>query len=114
MKQNLYPMPDKNDEAPQFTVLKISNLLKNISFSVGGNPSPRLLWYLDERRLEGRAEPEEEGRAISRLRLPVSREDHGRRLRCEARHEALSNPMSAEAALSIQCKLILHLLSFMV
>ena len=57
-----------------------------------------------ERRVDGRAEKEQDGRTVSRLRLPVSREDHGRVLKCEARHEALTVPMGAEAALSIQCE----------
>ena len=73
---------------------------------MGGNPAPRLLWSLGERRVEGRADKEQKGRTVSRLRLPVSREDHGRVLKCEARHEALTVPMSAEAALSIQCELL--------
>lgn len=70
--------------------------------AVGGNPAPRLLWYLGERRLEGRVEQEQDGRTLSRLRLPVSREDDGRVLKCEARHDALVGQLSTEAALTIQ------------
>jgi hypothetical protein len=71
---------------------------------VGGNPAPRLLWLLGERRLEGKLEQEQEGRTLSRLRLPVSREDDGRILKCEARHEALTESLRAEAPLTIQCE----------
>jgi hypothetical protein len=73
-------------------------------FLVGGNPAPRLLWLLGERRLEGKLEQEQEGRTLSRLRLPVSREDDGRILKCEARHEALIESLRAEAPLTIQCE----------
>jgi hypothetical protein len=73
-------------------------------FSVGGNPAPRLVWLLGERRLEGKLEQEQEGRTLSRLRLPVSREDDGRILKCEARHEALTESLRAEAPLTIQCE----------
>ena len=72
---------------------------------MGGKPAPRLVWYLGERRLEGKMETEGEGRTLSRLRLPVSREDDGRVLRCEARHEALKESLRAEAPLTVQCKL---------
>jgi hypothetical protein len=73
-------------------------------FLVGGNPAPRLVWFLGERRLEGKLEQEQEGRTLSRLRLPVSREDDGRILKCEARHEALTESLRAEAPLTIQCE----------
>ncbi len=62
------------------------------------------MWLLGERRLEGKLEQEQEGRTLSRLRLPVSREDDGRILKCEARHEALTESLRAEAPLTIQCE----------
>lgn len=49
-------------------------------------------------------EQQSQARTASRLRLPVSREDDGRILKCEARHEALTDQLRAEAALSVQCK----------
>ena len=63
---------------------------------------------------EGRGEVLEEGAEkegeisllVSRVRIPVSREDHGAEVRCEVRHEALVNQetMKEEAVLDIHCK----------
>ncbi len=85
-------------------ITKVPFYLFYFTFLVGGNPAPRLVWLLGERRLEGKLEQEQEGRTLSRLLLPVSREDDGRILKCEARHEALTESLRAEAPLTIQCE----------
>jgi hypothetical protein len=46
--------------------------------------------------------------SLSRLVLPVSRDDNGATVRCEAEHPALPEPLNAlntEAKLTIHCKL---------
>ena len=56
---------------------------------------------------EGKGEGEE-SLLVSRVRIPVNREDHGTEVRCEVRHEALVNrePMKQEAMLDIHCEYI--------
>ena len=72
----------------------------------GGNPAPRLVWYLDDREVDGGLESEdtEAGTVTSILHIPVRREDGGKKLRCVVEHEALQTEMEAATILDIQCK----------
>ena len=72
----------------------------------GGNPAPRLVWYLDDMEVDGGLESEdrEAGTVASILHIPVSRKDSGKKLRCVVEHEALQTEMEASIVLNIQCK----------
>ena len=47
---------------------------------------------------------------VSRVRIPVTREDHGTEVRCEVRHEALPEDkiLMEAASLNIHCKFFLR------
>jgi hypothetical protein len=72
----------------------------------GGNPAPRLTWFVGGVEIAGTVAQEDRrvGRtwsSRSRLRLPVSRADLGGQVRCEADHDALDSPLLARVSLNI-------------
>ena len=76
-----------------------------------GNPPPGLRWWLGGERWEAgvtTAEDLEDGTTVSRVRIPVSQADHGKAVRCEVVHEALTRSLEAETSLDIQCESTLH------
>ena len=78
----------------------------------GGNPPPRLHWFVGSRRVEGSQEVENrEARSVtSRLSVTAAKEEAGDDVRCVVEHSALSEEMEAVARLEIQCELILFYL----
>ena len=73
---------------------------------VGGNPAPKLTWYVAGTEVASTLAQEDrkQGNAWtsrSRLRLPVSRADHAGQVRCEAEHDALNTPLIGLATLNI-------------
>jgi len=78
----------------------------------GGNPPATIHWLIGDRRVQGGHTQENSrstastnaGVSVSRLALPVSREDNGATLRCIAEHPTLDPPLSDRASLVIHCK----------
>ena len=75
--------------------------------STGGNPAPTLTWYLAGKPLTAQQAQENirsgEGtwKAVSKVSLPVSRDDHKSEIRCEAQHEALIENLVTYSQLDI-------------
>lgn len=69
----------------------------------GGNPPPGLQWYIGGRRWEGNTEEinQETGVTVSRVRLPVTRGDDKKEVRCEVVHEALTDILEEKTILEI-------------
>ena len=74
--------------------------------SAGGNPAPGLQWYLGGQRWEGSTEEvnQETGITVSMVKIPVTKMDHMKQIRCEVIHEALTHQLEAETSLNVQCK----------
>ena len=75
----------------------------------GGNPPPGLQWYLGGQRWEEGDRVIENvdqvtGITVSTVRLPVSRLDNDKEIRCEVIHEALTTILEVSTKLDIQCK----------
>ena len=75
----------------------------------GGNPPPGLQWYLGGQRWEGGDRVIENvdqvtGLTVSTVRLPVSRLDNDKEIRCEVIHEALTTILEVSTKLDIQCE----------
>ena len=75
----------------------------------GGNPPPGVQWYLRGQRWEEGDRVIEQldqtsGLTVSSVRLPVSRLDNGKEVRCEVIHEALTTIMEVSTTLDIQCE----------
>ena len=64
----------------------------------GGLPAPTLLWRVAGREVLGAEERE----GASLLRLPVTREDHGAEVECEARHPTLPAPWRERVQLLVR------------
>ena len=87
--------------------------------STGANPAPILKWYMitragqmeevpGARHSQENTRPSPEARtwtSISRLNLPVSKEDNGAKIKCLAEHEALTAPLDSITDLTIHCEL---------
>ena len=75
----------------------------------GGNPPPRIHWFVGSRRVEGSQEVESrEARTVtSRLSVTAAKEDAGESVRCVVEHSALTEEMEAVARLEIQCEFVL-------
>jgi len=78
----------------------------------GGNPPATIHWLIGDRRVQG-GHTQENSRSttnantwvsVSRLALPVNREDNGAVLRCIAEHPTLDPPLSDRASLDIHCE----------
>ena len=83
--------------------------------ATGANPPAKLKWYMgNEEIASGHSQenkrPTENARtwiSLSRLVLPVSRDDNGATVRCEADHPALleeASTLKTESKLTIHCK----------
>ena len=100
IKTNSQPVTDK-------ITGRAGNQLHMECESSGGNPAPTLTWYLAGQPLTAQQAQENirtgEGtwKAISRVSLPVSRQDHKAELRCEASHEALIENLVTYSQLDI-------------
>ena len=75
----------------------------------GGNPPPGLQWYLGGQRWEEGDRVIENvdqvtGLTVSTVRLPVSRLDNDKEIRCEVIHEALTTILEVSTKLDIQCE----------
>jgi len=70
----------------------------------GGNPPPKLRWYLDSTEIDGGLESEnqEEQTVTSIIHIPVRKEDQQKIIRCAVEHEALQTEMEAATELDIQ------------
>lgn len=70
----------------------------------GGNPPPKLHWYLDATEIEGGLESEnqEKQTVTSIIHIPVRKEDQQKIIRCVVEHEALQTEMEAATELDIQ------------
>lgn len=93
--------------------------------STGANPAPKLRWFMikadktleeipnghsqEDRRSSPKART---WTSISRLNLPVSKEDNHGKIRCIADHPALRTDLQAIASLTIHCKLCLKWAKF--
>ena len=85
--------------------------------STGANPPPKLKWFMikpdsaieeipsghsqDDRRSSTNART---WTSISRLNLPISKEDNKGTIRCTAEHPALKETIRSETSLIIHCK----------
>lgn len=71
---------------------------------VGGNPPPKLHWYVGETEVQGGLESEnqEESSVTSTLYIPVKKEDQQKVVRCVVEHEALQTEMEAATKLDVQ------------
>lgn len=81
----------------------------------GANPPPKIQWFSgDDKKIisghEQRNDNEGQFRSVSRLTLPVSREDNGAVVSCKADHPTLQTPLSDKTTLSIHCKCCFPLL----
>ena len=92
------------------TEVSINNYHPNTEdglYAGGGNPAPELVWYFNKELWRGKGEvlEEGEGEQVSRIRIPVTRDDHGGEVRCEVRHKALTDTdMKAVTKLDIHCE----------
>jgi len=70
----------------------------------GGNPPPKLHWYVGETEVEGGLESEnqEDQTVTSTIHIPVKKEDQQKIIRCVVEHEALQTEMEAATELDIQ------------
>ena len=75
--------------------------------SVGGNPAPTLYWYIGDKIMPSKQTQENlksdsgSWKSVSRLHLPVSREDNLAKVRCEASHDALDANLETSRTLDI-------------
>jgi len=75
----------------------------------GGNPPPKLKWYLGEREMaEAQSGQNAAGDFVSTIHLSMTRGEHGKSVRCEAKHPALTKMVDVKSFLDIQCKYIFY------
>jgi len=72
--------------------------------AAGGNPPPRIHWFVGSRRLEGGKELEDqEARSmVSRISLTARKADAGKNVKCVVEHSALKTEMESTSSLDIQ------------
>ena len=72
----------------------------------GGNPPPRLHWYVGSQRMEDAMEMEdtESRTVVSRLSFRPAKDHEGEHVKCIVEHSALTQDMETSATLDIQCK----------
>jgi hypothetical protein len=78
----------------------------------GGNPPASIKWFTADNEIESghtqenrRSAPEARTWvSVSRLTLPVNKEDNGAKVRCVATHPTLQQPLTTVAGLTIHCK----------
>ena len=72
----------------------------------GGNPLPKMHWFIGGTEIEGSLESEnqEEQTVTSTISILVKKEDQDKIVRCVVEHEALQVEMEAATELDIQCK----------
>ena len=101
--------------------------------TTGGNPPAKMKWYMGDQEIHT-GHTQEDSRpsllneenniisqskartwtSISRLMLPVSKSDNGATVRCVAQHPALEKPLEQKTFLTIHCKFIPFIYSFIV
>lgn len=72
----------------------------------GGSPPPQLKWRLAGREVAGaQTRLDAAGNAVSTINLSMTKGDHGKTIRCEATHPALTSVVDVKSFLDVQCKL---------
>ena len=87
--------------------------------STGANPPPKLNWFMvnadatveeipsghsQDNRRTGSSANARTWTSISRLNLPISKDDNKGEIKCVAEHPALKDPMQSVTTLVIHCK----------
>lgn len=76
---------------------------------ITGNPSPLVLWYMDDRLIDSSYHVENENQVINHISLPnIQRSQHRASLECRARNTVLISPVSKTVSIELNCKLILN------
>lgn len=104
-----------DDASPSEITAAAGEDLELECIATGANPPAKLKWFMgNEEIASGHSQenkrPTENSRtwiSLSRLVLPVSRDDNGATVRCEAEHPALEVKvtLNTESKLIIHCKL---------
>ena len=80
----------------------------------GGNPPAKIRWFTRDREIQS-GHTQENSRissqartwmSISRLTLPVSKEDNQADIKCEAEHPTLNAPLTADTTITIHCEFV--------
>jgi len=75
--------------------------------STGGNPAPRLVWFLGEEEVKAETRQERmsgevrQWKSVSRITLPVTSRDNQAVVSCQAINEAILTPLTKTATLNI-------------
>ncbi len=73
--------------------------------SLGGSPPPQLKWYLGVKEIGNiKRTINGAGNVVSTMTLRMNRVDHGKAVRCEAIHPALTSVVDVKSFLDVQCK----------
>ena len=97
---------------PNITGLKGKSVLyegqrKRITcMSMAGNPLPNLKWFKGDEEITGLTTDKDEAADYSRSELIIiaNRSDNGREYRCEAKNEAIEEPLVSKINLHVQFK----------
>ena len=94
-------------ESPETISGRAGDELNLECVSVGGNPAPTLYWYIGDKIMPSKQTQENlksdsgSWKSVSRLNLPVSRDDNLAKVRCEASHDALEANLETSRTLDI-------------